>query len=102
MFTRPQTQAGPRAAARILIASRSRAVALALAGNQIPVPDRSGQASTGSSDRAEAGYPEMITSWLLLHRHGFLPRRPKPDRFRRHDHPAEAAERSPQTNDPCL
>ena len=90
MFTRPQTQAGPRAAARILSA------------NQIPAPDSSGQASAGSNDRAEAGYPEMITSWHLLYRHGFLPRRPKPDRFRRHDHPAEAAERSPQTNDPCL
>jgi hypothetical protein len=110
MFTRPQTQAGPRAVARILIASRSRAVALALTGNQIPVPDCSGQASAGSNDRAEAGLrhellagrPEMITSWLLLHRHGFLPRRPAPDRFRRHDHPAEAAERSPQTTDPCL
>ena len=69
MFTRPQTQVGSHAAAR------------ALTGNQIPVPDRSGQASAGSNDRAEAGlghellagHPEMITSWLLLHRHGFLP-----------------------------
>jgi hypothetical protein len=98
MFTRPQTQAGPRAAARILSA------------NQIPAPDSSGQASAGSNDRAGAGpghdllagHPEMITSWLLLYRHGFLPRRPAPDRSRRHDHPAEAAGRSPQTSDPCL
>ena len=43
MFTRPQTQVGPCAAARILIASRSRAVARARTGNQIPyrtVPGR--------------------------------------------------------------
>jgi hypothetical protein len=97
MFTRPQTQAGSRAAAR------------ALTGNQIRVLDCSGQVSAGGNDQARpdpghellAGHPEMITSWLLLYRHGFLPRRPKPDRFRRHDHPAEAAERSPHTNDPC-
>jgi len=36
MFTRPQTRAGPRAAARILTASRSGAAARALTGNQIP------------------------------------------------------------------
>jgi len=97
MFTRPQTQVGPRAAARILSAG------------QIPAPDSSGQASAGS-DRAgagpghdlPAGHPEMITSWLLLYRHGFLPGRPTPAHSRRRDHPAKAAGRSPQTSDPCL
>ena len=55
MFIRPQTQVGPRTAGRILTASRSGAAARALTGNQIPVPDSSGQASAGSNDRAEAG-----------------------------------------------
>ena len=111
MFTRPQAQAGPRATARILTASRARAAARALTGNRIPVPDPSGQPSAGSNDRAGAGpghellagHPEMITSWLALYQlHGFLPRRSALDRSRRHDHPAEAPERSSQTSDPCL
>ena len=70
MVTRPQTQAGSRAAAR------------ALTGNQILVPDCSVQASAGSHHRAEAGpghdllagHLAMITSWLVFYRYGFLPR----------------------------
>ena len=81
MFIRPQTQVGPRTAARMLPAS-SRVVALALTGNQIPVPDSSGHASAGSNDRAEAGpgrellagHAEMITSWPARYQlRGFLP-----------------------------
>ena len=56
-FTRPQTQAGPRAAVWIPSAS------------QVPASDPSGPASAGSNDRAEAGpghgllagHLEMIT-----------------------------------------
>ena len=98
MFTRPQTQAGRRAAARIPSAS------------QIPAADSSGQASAGSNDRAGAGpghdllagHPEMITSWLLLYRHGFLPARPGARSLPASRSPCRSGRTIPQTSDPCL